>query len=138
MIDQKELVLTFDGGIWPNPGGVPRFGWQVKDKNNNLVCEGKGSDPNSEVKTNNVAEYLGLIKGLSYLKDNEWSGSLTIRSDSKLLVEQMTDRFVTRKPHLIVLRDLARKILHQVTTEISIEWVSRDKNSICDKLASGK
>ncbi len=134
----KELVLNFDGGIWPNPGGVPRFGWQVKDQDGKLVAEGKGSDENSEVKTNNVAEYLGLIKGLSYLKESNWVGSLSIKSDSKLLVDQMSDRIATRQPHLIVLRDLARKILHEVADEISIEWIPRKKNASCDKLASGK
>jgi ribonuclease HI len=138
MIDQKELVLSFDGGIWPNPGGVPRFGWQIKNKEGVLLHEGKGSEPNSEVKTNNVAEYLGLIKGLSFLKENKWYGSIKIFSDSRLLVGQMTDSMAVNKPHLKELRNLARKILHEVAEEISIEWTPREKNKECDSLASGK
>lgn len=138
MFDQKELVLNFDGGIWPNPGGVPRYGWQVKNKEGNLLAEGSGSDENSQVKTNNVAEYLGLIHGLQFLKDKNWLGKLSIISDSKLIVGQMKDEMKVNKPHLIELRNLARKILHEVAEEISIEWTPRDKNKECDKLASAK
>ncbi len=138
ILDHKELFLSFDGGIWPNPGCVPRYGWQIKDKGGKVLFEGSGSDPNSEVKTNNVAEYLGLISGLTFLKDNKWNGSVSVVSDSKLLVGQMTDQMKVNKPHLLELRNLARKILIEVAEEVSIERTPREKNKECDSLASGK
>lgn len=138
MIEHKKIVLTFDGGIHPNPGGVPRYGWQVRSEDGNLLSESSGTNPDTEVRTNNVAEYLGLIAGLKFLKESKWTGEIAIKSDSKLVVGQMCDTLAVRQPHLLRLRNEALKTLHEIADKISIDWIPRKKNQDCDKLASGK
>ncbi len=138
MIQNKKIVLFFDGGIFPNPGGTPRFGWQVKSEDGSLLAEGSGSKPDAEVKTNNVAEYLGLIAGLKFLNESKWQGEIAIKSDSKLVVGQMCDTLAVRQPHLLHLRNEALKVLHEIADRISIDWIPRKKNQDCDTLASGK
>lgn len=137
-----RLTLMFDGGIYPNPGGVPRFGWQILS-DGVVLAEGKGTDETQTVRTNNVAEYLGLKNGLAFLVESKWRGQLVVRGDSQLIIKQMVGEMRCGKEHLLPLLDACHDLLEQTATTKrwqqchKLEWVPRDKNQSCDKLAQG-
>lgn len=134
------LILMFDGGIYPNPGGIPRFGWQIIS-DGVVLAEGKGADENHVVRTNNVAEYLGLKNGLSFLVESKWKGQLLVRGDSQLVIKQILGEMRCGKAHLLPLLDACHSLLEQTSTtkrwqqSHNLEWIPRDKNQPCDKLA---
>lgn len=84
--------------------------------------------------TNNVAEYSGLILALEKALEME-IGQLEIRSDSKLLIEQMVGNYKVKSRNLIPLfikaQTLARRLKNVVYTH-----VPRDRNREADRLAN--
>jgi probable phosphoglycerate mutase len=130
----EHLVANFDGGAWPNPGGIPKFGWTVCKPDGTLISSGKGRSDKFVVGSNNEAEYFGLIAVLEHLTQRQWKGRLTIKADSKLVVEQVKGAWQCNKPHLIPLRDRCRTLIDQVATECELVHVGREFNAKCDQL----
>jgi ribonuclease HI len=84
--------------------------------------------------TNNVAEYTAAIEGLA-LAAELGARSLTLRSDSQLLVNQLTGRYRVKTPHLIPLH----RRLHSLAAgfeRVSFEHVLRGLNQEADRLAN--
>jgi ribonuclease HI len=84
--------------------------------------------------TVNMAEYLALIKALEFAIDNEIKGSITIYSDSLLVVNQMNFNSSTRAPKLIVLRDYAQTLKNKLRN-VTIIHLNREENTDADALA---
>jgi ribonuclease HI len=84
--------------------------------------------------TNNVAEYRALLLALERA---EYAGAdeVEIRSDSRLLVEQLRGNFKIRAEHLKPL--LAESIIRAKRfRSFSISHIPRDQNSKADRLAN--
>ncbi|HLN81072.1 MAG TPA: ribonuclease HI family protein [Thermoanaerobaculia bacterium] len=84
--------------------------------------------------TNNVAEYRALLLALERA---EYAGAdeVEIRSDSRLLVEQLRGNFKIRAEHLKPL--LAESILRAKRfRSFSISHIPREQNSKADRLAN--
>jgi ribonuclease HI len=92
------------------------------------IAEGIG------VATNNVAEYRAVLAGLSRAIELG-ATEVSIRSDSRLLVEQLAGRFRVKSPTLQVLHEEARRLLRQFG-RWEIEHVPREKNRDADRLAN--
>lgn len=87
------------------------------------------------IKTNNQAEYLALLLGLLLVKDYiKEKDKLEIRSDSLLLVKQVTQEYKVSNPILYKLNKEIKNILDKLN--YNIVHVLRDKNKIADKLAN--
>jgi len=86
------------------------------------------------VATNNVAEYTAAIRGLSMARDMGAS-SVVLRSDSKLLIEQLSGRWRVRNPTLIRLHEEARGLLGTFE-RARLEHVPRERNRRADALAN--
>jgi ribonuclease HI len=84
--------------------------------------------------TNNVAEYTAVIEGLSRAKELS-ARSVTLRSDSLLLINQLTGRYRVKSPHLQPLHRRARGIAAGFE-RISFEHVPREQNVEADRLAN--
>jgi len=85
--------------------------------------------------SNNVAEYTGFVKILLFLKEEGLEKEeIVIRGDSKLVIEQMCDRWRIKQgayvPHALYARSILKPF-----TNIKLLWVSRDDNEVCDDLA---
>jgi len=52
------------------------------------------------VKTNNEAEYLGLIGALTWIGENKIESEIEINSDSQLLVRQMQGKYKVKAENL--------------------------------------
>jgi ribonuclease HI len=86
------------------------------------------------VATNNVAEYRAAIEGLrraSALGATE----VLLRSDSKLLVEQLSGRYRVKNPRLIGLHGEVREAARSFR-KVGFEHVPRELNREADRLAN--
>jgi ribonuclease H / adenosylcobalamin/alpha-ribazole phosphatase len=93
------------------------------------VAEGIG------VATNNVAEYKAAIEGLERAAELG-ARSVLVRSDSKLLIEQLSGRWRVKSPTLITLHERVRALLGKFPGGAAFEHVPRELNRQADRLAN--
>lgn len=84
--------------------------------------------------TNNVAEYRGLIAGLTKALVHS-PDQLTVKSDSQLLTQQLLLKYRVKDPKLIPLFDQAKSLLKQFP-EVEIIHIPREENRQADILAN--
>jgi ribonuclease HI len=84
--------------------------------------------------TNNVAEYTAMIEGLRRAQELG-ARRVTVRSDSQLLVNQLTGRYRVKTPHLQPLHRKARSLAAGFD-HVSFEHVPRELNTEADRLAN--
>ncbi len=123
------IEVYTDGMAEPNPG-VGTFGFVVYRERERLKEE---SAVVGENVTNNYAEYEGLIHALRYLA--RYRGQkIVIRSDSKLLVNQMKGDWKVKKgQYLEKYHEAAR--LAQRFKSLEFEWIPRERNEEADRLS---
>jgi ribonuclease HI len=92
------------------------------------VAEGIG------VATNNVAEYTAAIRGLERARELGATRVL-LRSDSRLLIEQLAGRWKVKNATLQVLHHEARSLIKGFE-EVRFEHVRRERNVQADALAN--
>lgn len=92
------------------------------------IAEGIG------VATNNIAEYRAAIAALERAAELG-ARRLQLRSDSRLLIEQLTGKWRVKNPTLIRLHTQARKLLASFDA-VSFEHVPRELNKNADRLAN--
>jgi ribonuclease HI len=80
-------------------------------------------------KTNNEAEYLALLKTLELITErkSDGAGELVIRSDSKLIVNQIKGEFRVKEPRLKDLNEKAKDAIQKLGS-VRLEWVPRREN----------
>jgi ribonuclease H / adenosylcobalamin/alpha-ribazole phosphatase len=125
-----ELVVYIDGGARGNPGPAG-YGVRVERPDGTLVEEFSEA---IGVATNNVAEYRGLLAALQYAQDHGCR-SLSVRSDSLLLVKQMLGEYRVKHPGLQPLSARARLLVAGIG-RVRFEHVGRAKNAHADRLAN--
>jgi probable phosphoglycerate mutase len=125
-----RLIVACDGAARGNPGPAG-IGVAITDESGAVmaeIAEGIG------VATNNVAEYTAAIRGLERAKELGAS-RLLVRSDSRLLVEQLSGRFKVKNPTLQRLHAQARSIAGDFES-VRFEHVPRELNVEADRLAN--
>lgn len=79
-------------------------------------------------KTNNEAEYLALLKTLDLVNEQQAGpGAQVIRSDSKLVVNQVKGEWQVKEPRLRELNDRAKEAMQKLGS-VRLEWVPRREN----------
>ncbi|MEW1611617.1 MULTISPECIES: bifunctional RNase H/acid phosphatase [unclassified Streptomyces] len=131
----RPLVVEADGGSRGNPGPAG-YGAVVLD-----AATGETLAEAAEfigVATNNVAEYRGLIAGLTAAKalfpDAGDALRVHVRMDSKLVVEQMSGRWKIKHPDMKPLAARAAALLPPSC--VTYEWIPRARNQHADRLAN--
>ena len=84
--------------------------------------------------TNNVAEYTAVIRGLERALELGATDVL-LRSDSQLLINQLTGRYRVKTPHLQPLHRRVRELGARFGS-IEYEHVRRERNTEVDRLAN--
>ena len=125
----KSAVANIDGGSRGNPGPAG-YGVRIATDDGSIV-ELKESLP---VATNNVAEYNGLLAALRWAVEHGLK-TLLIRSDSELLVKQMTGEYRVKNPGLAPLYEGARALARKIG-RVKFEHVRRELNKEADRLAN--
>lgn len=126
----NKLVIYTDGGARGNPGpaaiGVVIYG--AGEKPVKKIAEHIGS------MTNNQAEYLALIKGLSEALALEAS-EVVCFLDSELVVRQLLGQYKVKEPGL---QKLAAEVFKLQNRFLKVEFkhVAREKNKLADKLVN--
>nr|WP_280234532.1 bifunctional RNase H/acid phosphatase [Nocardia cyriacigeorgica] len=127
----REVIVEADGGSRGNPGPAG-YGAVVFDADHvRVLAERKEY---LGVVTNNVAEYRGLIAGLEAAAEMG-AREVSVRMDSKLVVEQMSGRWKVKHAAMIPLADRARRLVAGFD-RVSFQWIPRKENSHADQLAN--
>jgi len=128
--EHRNLRVYIDGSAVPNPGpsGIGVVIYEGKKKKIKEVNKSIGSG------SNNVAEYKALIQGLKESK-KLLAQSVTIFSDSELLVNQMKGRFRINEEKLKRLSQQA-KTLENKFEEVNYRLIGRNENKAADQLAN--
>ncbi len=126
----RRLIVYCDGAARGNPGpaGVGVLVTDEAGRELARVAKGLG------VATNNVAEYQAVLEGLKAAADLG-AMDVLVRSDSRLLVEQLSGRFRVKNPTLIRLHGEVRSRMKDFA-QVAFEHVPRELNSQADHLAN--
>jgi ribonuclease HI len=85
--------------------------------------------------TNNQAEYQALIEGLKAMAGWDFD-RLEVYMDSKLVVEQVNNRWKVKEPGLKELHREATALLKQFGDKATVSHVGREENRRADKLVN--
>ena len=127
----RALIIEADGGSRGNPGESGSGAVVIDAASGELLAE---IGVYGGIASNNVAEYRGMIAGVHRALQIDPDAELTIRMDSKLVVEQMSGRWKIKHPAMAELSAEARDLLAGVP--VRFEWVPRLQNSRADALAN--
>jgi ribonuclease HI len=124
------VTINCDGAARGNPGPAGAGAIVVDEEGAVLaeVAEGLGET------TNNVAEYTAVIRGLEEAK-RLGAHEVLLRSDSQLLINQLTGRYRVKAPHLQPLHRRVRALLVGFA-KVDLEHVPRERNVDADRLAN--
>jgi ribonuclease HI len=125
----SRAILRTDGGARGNPG--PAGVGFVIESDGKVVCEGGRYLGET---TNNVAEYEALIWGLENALELGIP-EISVRSDSELLVRQLTGAYRVKSALLKPLARQARALLARFGSA-DIAHVGRADNAHADELAN--
>ncbi len=130
-----SLTLYTDGGSRGNPGQAAS-GYVFYRGDSVIASEGF---PLGET-TNNVAEYMAVIRAFTWLASNretvgECSG-IDVRMDSLLICQQLKGVYKITKPHLYELFKKARGLIESMGVPVTLTHVLREKNKAADSLVN--
>lgn len=132
-----HFTLYADGGSRGNPGPAGA-GAVVFDNLGKRVVEVADY---LGIATNNIAEYEAILRGLTklvaeYDKETLHSTPLTIRMDSKLVIEQLKGNYKVKHPNLAPRYLEVKNLIARHFGDVSFEHVYREKNKDADALAN--
>ncbi|HVE97926.1 MAG TPA: bifunctional RNase H/acid phosphatase [Mycobacteriales bacterium] len=127
----RRLRVEADGGSRGNPGPAG-YGAVVRDADTGEVLAEVAAGIGTA--TNNVAEYRGLIAGLTAAAalDPE---SVEVRMDSLLVVQQMAGRWKVKHPAMAVLKAEADDVVRRLP-RVRYAHIARELNGHADRLAN--
>jgi ribonuclease HI len=123
-----RATLRFDGGRRPSIN-TAAYGFTLTDAEGNPLTRSAQAIGDE---THNVAEYRGLIAGLSCAAELGIN-DLQVRGDSKVVIFQMSGEW--KAPRLAALRDEARRVASRIG-KVEYIWNRRDENVEADKLVN--
>jgi ribonuclease HI len=129
-LPRDYILARIDGGARGNPGPAG-YGVLLEDRAGRKLAE---LSHYLGARTNNFAEYSGLIAALEYAAAHP-PGAVKVLSDSELLVKQMRGEYKVKSPELRPLYEKARALSHRLEW-FAIEHVARRENREADRLAN--
>ena len=126
-----QLIVHADGASRGNPGEAAGGAVILHAETGELMVEigvlvGHAS--------NNVAEYRGMIEGITVAKGLNPDGEVIVRLDSKLVVEQMSGNWKVKHPDMQQLVKHAHSVIDGMA--VRFEWVPRNDNALADAAAN--
>jgi len=129
--DSKDWISAHcDGGARGNPGPAG-FGALIQDATGNVLAE---LSEFLGIRTNNYAEYSGLLASLQYALDHHHP-RLRVVSDSELMVKQIQGKYKVNSPDLKPLWQEAKNRIAKLEA-FEISHALRHKNKDADRLAN--
>ncbi len=129
MTDVKHIMYV-DGASRGNPGDASIGVSLQNDQGEELsfVSKSIGST------TNNTAEYMALIEGLKLAIEKNIT-MVEIRSDSQLMVRQLTGQYRVKESHIQALYNEVQDLLPSFEKILFIH-IPREQNKRADQLAN--
>ena len=124
------ITAHCDGGARGNPGPAG-FGAEITDSSGTVLAE---LSEFLGIRTNNVAEYSGLLASLDYALAHGHS-QLRVISDSELMVKQIQGKYKVNSPDLKPLWQEAKNRIARLD-RFEITHALRHKNKAADRLAN--
>lgn len=124
------ITAHCDGGSRGNPGPAG-YGAQITGPNGEVIAE---LSEFLGIRTNNFAEYAGLLATLQYALDHGYP-RLRVVSDSELMVKQIQGRYKVNSPDLKPLWQEAQARISRLEG-FEISHALRHKNQAADALAN--
>jgi ribonuclease HI len=155
-LQTQKIEVYFDGLCQPyNPGGIACYAFVIKkdgyNNNNNddddETCLGQtiysqyglAAEPFTNDASNNVAEYMGIIKALEWLlllpQLNDDNNKIIVRGDSKLVVYQTKGKYKVKASRIVPLHQTVMSLISKFKV-LDIEWVPREQNMDADRLSN--
>ncbi|HEV2685777.1 MAG TPA: reverse transcriptase-like protein [Actinomycetota bacterium] len=125
-----EVVINCDGGSRGNPGPAA-YGCSIQTPDGQEI---EGIGETIGIATNNVAEYSAVIAGLRRVAEIG-ARAVHVRSDSKLLIEQLSGRWKIKNPGLKELHKEAIELARGFD-RVTYEHVRREQNVRADELVN--
>jgi probable phosphoglycerate mutase len=124
------ITAHCDGGARGNPGPAG-YGVEVTDAEGNVLAE---LSEFLGIRTNNYAEYSGLLASLQYALEHRHP-RLKVISDSELMVKQIQGKYKVNSPDLKPLWQEAKNRIAKLEA-FEIAHALRHKNKAADALAN--
>lgn len=131
---KEPLTLNFDGGCFPNPGGPPNWAYVLTNHNGTEIDACRGVASAKYPRTNNTAEFSGLLMGLRAVKKGQ-TARIEVKGDSKLVIDAVSKKWTMKKsPHLAELRCLIQEEIERLGVRVDLKWIPRRLNYRADSL----
>ncbi|MDD4785203.1 MAG: ribonuclease HI family protein [Candidatus Shapirobacteria bacterium] len=130
-----QVNVYTDGGSRGNPGHSG-YGIVVYDDNQNILFK---ESKYLGIKTNNEAEYAGLVGALTWIKENKKSfkiSQINFFADSQLMIRQMQGFYKVKAPNLIPIFKKAKELTNCISLPIIFQDLRRESNILADELAN--
>jgi ribonuclease HI len=124
------VTVYIDGLSQPRNPGTGTYGFAVYEGRKKLA-EGRGLAGRDV--TSNYAEYTALAEALKKLKELGVEGDVLVRSDSQLLVGQMSKGWEAKGGAYVQKLKEVRDLIGGFGS-IAFEWIPREQNSEADLL----
>lgn len=128
-----DITIYSDGGSRGNPGRAA-YGFIILDNEKSVVYkEGKYIG----IATNNVAEYMGVVKSLEWVNNNLKNiASINIIVDSELLAKQMTGVYKIKNEQLKAHAGKIKELEKSIGANFNYNAVPRNENKEADRLVN--
>lgn len=136
----KDVILEYDRIAYvdgacgpPNPGGPG--GWGVHMTYGDTVVDKYGHLDACADMTNNVAEYHAALVAIALCMRDGFTGSLLVRADSQLVVQQMKGNWTVKKGGYVPTYQKLKLLVDAAPFTIEWEWIPREQNQQADALS---
>lgn len=121
----QHVIISCDASITENPGGQASVGFVIQYKDEPKVSMSQLT----KAKSNNEGEYDAVYVALTTLMDLKHAPNtpIEVRSDSKLVVDQINGDMKCNKKELKRRRDLIRELIQSLPVPVTVTW--RPRNS---------
>jgi len=133
----SNLKIYTDGGSRGNPG-LSACAFVVIDSGKIIHKDAKYLG----IKTNNEAEYFGVLIALEWLENNRNilsdKSEILFFLDSELVVRQILDKYRVKASNLKELKSKVKMLLEDIQIKVNFFSIPREKNKIADLLLNRK
>ena len=130
---RNQISLFSDGGARGNPGPAA-CAFVVEEENKVLHEESLFLG----IATNNVAEYKGLLLGITWIFNNKNLGnrSISFYMDSELIIKQLNGQYRVKDENLKELFIQVKNLLEKIQSKVIFQHILRSKNKKADLLVN--
>lgn len=130
----KKLIINTDGGSRANPGKAAA-GFVIKDEKGQILAS---DGQYLGIATNNEAEYGAIKLALQELIkqfNKDLPLNVVVKSDSQLVVNQLSGNYKIKKAHLKIIIDQIH-LLEQQVGQVNYLQIPRAENFEADKIVN--